>query len=78
MKELAELFNSIGRETPLIGSRVKSVLLELSEHFVDMFMMIFGVVGEDQDIIKIDNDYNIKEVLEDVVHEMLKSCSCIG
>ena len=40
--------------------------------------MIFGVVGEDQDIIKIDDDCNVEEVLEDVIHEMLKSCRCIG
>ena len=54
------------------------MLLEMLEYFMDMFTMIFGVVREDQNIIEIDNDSNIKEILEDVIHKMLKSCRCIS
>ena len=52
------------------------MLLEASEYFMDMFAMIFGVVRED--IIEIDNNSDVEKVSEDVIHETLKGCRCIG
>ena len=75
---MVKIFDGISREAAFVGLEVKSVLSEMSEYFADMFMMIFGIVREYQNIIKIDNDGNIKEILEDVVHKMLKSCRCIS
>ena len=46
-KNVAKVFNCISREMTFVGARVKSMLLELLEYFVDMFMMLLGVIGED-------------------------------
>ena len=45
--------------------------MKASENLTDMLMVLFHVVG-------IDEDTYIEHVGEDVVHEVLKSCWCIS
>ena len=51
---------------------------ESSEHFADMFAMFLGVLGENEDVIEVDNDSDIEKVFENVVHETLESGRGIG
>ena len=46
-KNVAKVFNCISGETTFVGVGVKSVLLESSEYFVDMFTMFLGVIRGD-------------------------------
>ena len=41
-KNVAEVFNCISGETIFVRVRVKSVLSELSEYFMDVFTMFLG------------------------------------
>jgi hypothetical protein len=61
-----------------VDSGVETVLLELPEYFTDMFSVKLNVVGVDEDVVKIDNNTNIKHVSEDVVHESLEHYGGIG
>ena len=54
------------------------MLSELSEYFTDMFIMLLGVIREDQNVIEINNNSNVKKILEDVIHETLGSGRCIS
>jgi len=37
-----------------------------------------NVVGIDENVVQIDDDYDVNHIHEDVVHESLKSCWCIS
>ena len=54
------------------------MLSEPAKDFFNVFPMTVGVVGEDEDVIEVDNDADVQEVLEDVVHEPLKCGRGVG
>jgi hypothetical protein len=54
------------------------MLPESAEDFFDVLFVLGHVIGVDQDVIKVDDDTDIKEVTKDVIHEMLKGCRGIG
>jgi hypothetical protein len=54
------------------------MLLELAKDFFYMLPVRGKVVREDQNVVQIDNDTIIKEILENVVHDMLESSQGIG
>ena len=60
-------------------SRVQeeTVLPEPLEHLSDMFDMLFRVLGVDEDVVEVDDHEHVKEVREDVVHEVLEGGRCI-
>ena len=43
-----------------------------------MFLMLRGVIGIDQDIIKVDDNIDVEQVGEDVLHEPLEGCRGIA
>ena len=43
-----------------------------------MFLMLRGVIRMDQDIVKVDDNIDIKQVGEDVLHEPLEGCQGIA
>ena len=53
------------------------VLSEVSEEFADVFLMGLKVLGVYQDVIQIDDNADIKEIREDTIDELLKSCGSI-
>ena len=55
----------------------ETILPEPLEYLSDMFNMLFQVLGVDEDVIKVDDHEHVKEVREDVVHEVLESGRCI-
>ena len=46
-------------EFAFIGTSIESVLLEPAEDFFNVFPMTVGVVGEDEDVIEVDNDADV-------------------
>src|SRR5882672_2983987 len=51
---------------------------ESAENFVDMLAVFRGIVRVDQNVVKIDRNADIKQVVEDIVHEALKSRGSIS
>ena len=43
-----------------------------------MSFVLGNVVGIDEDVIQVDDDYDIDHIHEDVIHKSLKSCWCIS
>ena len=43
-----------------------------------MFLMLRGVIGIDQDIVKVDDNIDVEQVGEDVLHESLEGCRGIA
>ena len=55
----------------------ETVLLEPSEYLSDVFDVLFQVLGVNEDVVKIDDHECVKEIREDVIHEVLESGGCI-
>ena len=43
-----------------------------------MFLMLRGVIGIDQDIVKVDDNIDVEQVSEDALHEPLEGCQGIA
>src|SRR5271163_2004620 len=50
----------------------------MTEDFADMCFVLGRIVGENEDILEVDNDINIKKVAENVVHKLLEGSRCIS
>jgi len=56
----------------------KSVSTESAEYFLNMEFVLGNIVGIDEDVIQIYDDYDVNHIHEDVVHKSLKSGGCIS
>jgi hypothetical protein len=56
----------------------ETMLLESSEDFLDLALMICHVFGVDEDVVEVDDDTDVKHVAENVVHEVLECGWRIG
>ncbi len=54
------------------------MLSERRKHQSYMFVVGFLVLGKDQNVIQIDHDKFVHVLPEDIIHQMLKDCRCIG
>ncbi len=54
------------------------MLSERRKHQSYMFVVDFLVLGKDQNVIQIDHDKFVHVISEDIIHQMLKDCGCIG
>lgn len=61
-----------GPEFAFFGFGVQKVVNEALEDLTNVGGVIVGVVGEDQDVVEIDENLDVEEVSEDIVHEVLK------
>ena len=61
---------------PSVG--IKAMFPEPAEDFFDMLFVLGQVVRVDEDVVKVDDDTDIEEITEDVVHETLKGRRGIG
>ena len=64
-------------EVTLSWDQEETILPEPSEYLLDMFDMLFWVLRVDEDVIEVDNHEHVKEVREDIIHEVLESSRCI-
>ena len=55
----------------------KSISVESAEYFLNMEFVLGNVVGIDEDVIQIYDDYDVNHIHENVIHEFLKTCRCI-
>ena len=65
-------------ELTLVRTCVKSVFPEAAKDFFDVLPVRVHVVGEDEDVVEVDDDTVVEEVLENVVHETLESGRSVG
>src|SRR5882724_3626934 len=56
----------------------KSVSAESVEYFPNVGFVLRNVVGIDEDVVQIYDDYDINHICEHVIHESLKSGRCIS
>ena len=62
----------------LVWPGIKSVLPVSLKNFLDVFPILCDTVRVDENVIKVHNDADVEEVLEDIVHEALESCQSVG
>ena len=53
------------------------MLSDSSDYFVDMLGVLFWVLAVNEDVVEVDNHEHVKEVGEDVIHEVLEGCKHI-
>ena len=74
-KDVSEVFHTVLVKLTFSGICVEAVFLEPAEDFFfDVLFVLRHVVGVDDDVVEVDDDTDIEEVTEDVVHETLKGC----
>jgi len=55
-----------------------SISMESAEYFLNVGFVLGNVVGIDEDVIQIYNDYDIDHIHKNVIHKSLKRCWCIS
>src|SRR5882672_723591 len=77
-QHVSEVFAGSDMELAFVCTGKKSISAELSEYFLNMSFVLGNVVGIDEDVIQVDDDYDVDHIREDVIHKSLKSCWCIS
>src|SRR5467141_3038742 len=77
-QHVSEVFAGSDMELTFVCTGKKSVSTESLEYFLNMSFVLGNVVRIDQDVVQIDDDYDVDHIHEDVVHKSLKSCWCIS
>src|SRR5467141_243848 len=77
-QHVSEVFTGSDVEFAFVCMGKKSVSAESSEYFPNMSFVLRNVVGIDDDVIQIDDDYDVNHIHGDVIHKSLKSCWCIS
>ena len=78
--DIAEIFDAGRVELAFLGLAIEVVESKTFEDFADAFDVVRFVigVGEDEDIVEVDDDRDIEEIGEDLVHKALEGCGCVG
>src|SRR5882724_6592024 len=56
----------------------KSISAESVEYFLNMGFVLRNVVGIDEDVIQIYDDYNFNHICGNVIHKSLKCSRCVS
>ncbi|KAF8832667.1 hypothetical protein HHX47_DHR1001691 [Lentinula edodes] len=72
-KNITQILNSIHIELALLGIGIEPMMAKSPKNFLDVFLVFFWRIRVDQNIVKIDDDTNIKHVREDVINKPLES-----
>src|SRR5882672_5215431 len=75
-QHVSEVFAGSDVELAFVCIGKKSVSAESSEYFPNMSFVLGNVVRIDENVIPVDDDYDVNHICEDVVHESLESCWC--
>ena len=57
---------------------IETMLPEMTENLMDMFLVFCRVIGVDEDVVEVDGDIYVQKVTENVIHESLESSRGIG
>src|SRR5882672_2616837 len=77
-QHVSEVFAGSDVELTFVCMGKKPISAESSEYFPNMSFVLGNVVRIDEDVVQVDDDYNVDHIHEDVVHKSLKSCWCIS
>ena len=77
-QDVSEVFHTVLVKLAFSGVCVEAMFPEPAEDFFDVLFVLRHVVGVDEDVVEVDDDTDIEEVAEDVVHETLKGRGCVG
>src|SRR5882672_8532465 len=77
-QHVSEVFAGSDVELAFVCMGKNSISVELLEYFPNMIFVLGNFVGIDEDVIQVDDDYDIDHIHKDVIHESLKSCWCIS
>src|SRR5882672_7639558 len=77
-QHISEVFTGSDVELAFVCMGKKTISMESSEYFPDMGFVLGNVVGIVEDVVQVDDDYDINHICEDVIHKLLKSCWCIS
>src|ERR1700731_3857691 len=69
----SEVLHGFSMKFTLCQVQEETILLEPLEYPSDMFNVLFQVLGVNEDVVEIDNHEHVKEIGEDVIHEVLES-----
>ncbi len=75
---MAEELDGEFSERALVKTSEVVVLAENAEDDVEVFGVLSGVLGEDEDVVEEDNNEVVEIGTEDVVHCTLESGRCVG
>ena len=77
-EDVSEVFHGLRMEFALVGAREKLVLAESSEYLADMFSVVLGVVGVDENVVEVDHHADVEQVREDLVDKTLECRGRVG
>ena len=77
-EDIAKVFDGVLVELALFCFSEKVIGSETTENFADMLWVIVGVVGVNENVIKVGDNIDVEHVTEDVVDEALKSGRSVG
>src|SRR5882672_9321573 len=77
-QHVSEVFAGSDMELAFVCMGKKSISVESLEYFPNMSFMLGNVVRVDEDVVQVDDDYDIDHIHEDGIHKSLKSCWCIS
>ena len=72
-EDISQIFYGVNGELAFVGMGIETMLSEMVEDFVDMLPVLGGRVRIDQYVIEVNSDILVKQVMEDIIHEPLKS-----
>src|SRR6202030_3877209 len=72
-----EVLHSFSMKFTLHWVQEATILPEPSEYLSDMFNMLFQILGVNEDVIEIHHNIGVKEVGENVIHEVLECGGCV-
>src|SRR5882724_7379182 len=77
-QHVSEIFSGSGMELAFVCIGKKSVSAESAEYFPNMGFVLGNVVGIDEDVVQIYDDYDVNNICENFIHKSLKSGRCIS
>src|SRR5882724_11458928 len=77
-QHVSEVFTRSDVELAFVCTGKKSISTESVEYFPNVEFMLGNIVGIDEDVIQIYDDYDVIHICENVVHKSLKSGGCIS
>ena len=67
---VSKVFDVHDVELAFLRFHKEPMLLEMSEYFTNMFLMLGVIIRVNKDVVKIDNNTDIQQILENVIHEV--------
>jgi len=73
-ENVSEVFDSVYMEKAFVSASIQVILSESLEYVSNTLSVLVKIAWIYKDVVQVDEDLNIKEVGEDIVHEALKHC----